>query len=142
MQDISAFAINNWELFTAWFLTIIMLTFNLYGDKIRGFESITPEAAIRVLNSEGAILIDVRNKDELIKDGKVQESSHIPLGALKSKLDSLEQHRNPPVVVICRSGQRSATACAQMKKSGFEQVYNLKGGIISWKGAGLPTTQK
>ncbi|MBT7006542.1 MAG: rhodanese-like domain-containing protein, partial [Thiotrichales bacterium] len=43
---------------------------------------------------------------------------------------------------ICRSGQRSATACAQMKKSGFEQVYNLKGGIISWKGAGLPTTQK
>ena len=117
-----------------------MLIFNIFGDQLRGFESISPEAAVRILNGENTLLLDVRTKDELSKDGKIENASYIPLNQLKEKIDSLENHRSDPVVVVCRSGQRSGVACSQMKKNGFQKVYNLKGGVLSWKSAGLPVS--
>ncbi len=142
MQDLYTFSVNHWELVLAFLVTLIMLIFNIFGDRLRGFESITAEAAVRVLNREGSLLIDVRTKDELSKDGRIQDASHIPLNQLKEKLGDLDQYRNSPVTVICRSGNRSGIACSQLKKSGFEEVYNLKGGILSWKNAGLPVSYK
>ncbi|HIJ26321.1 MAG: rhodanese-like domain-containing protein [Gammaproteobacteria bacterium] len=142
MQELSTFTVNHWELVTAFLITLAMLIFNVFGDRLRGFESISAESAVRILNNDQALLLDVRTQDEFAKDGKVERASHIPLSQLKEKLDSLETHRSQPVIVICRSGSRSGVACSQMKKKGFEQVYNLKGGILSWKSAGLPVTYK
>lgn len=142
MQELYTFSLNHWELVAAFLLTLIMLIFNIFGDRLRGFESITPEAAVRVLNADNSLLIDVRTKDELKKDGHIQDAKHIPLNQLKDKLGDLGAHRNSNVAVICRSGSRSGVACGQLKKSGFEQVYNLKGGILSWKSAGLPVSYK
>ncbi len=142
MQELYTFSLNHWELVAAFLITLIMLIFNIFGDRLRGFESITAEAAVRVLNGENALLIDVRTKDELSKDGRIQDAKHIPLNQLKEKIGDLEQYRNSPVAIICRSGSRSGVACSQLKKSGFEEVYNLKGGILSWKSAGLPVSYK
>lgn len=142
MQEIYTFSLNHWELVAAFLITLIMLIFNLFGDRLRGFESITAETAVRILNGENALLVDVRTKDELSKDGHIQDAKHIPLNQLKDKIGDLEQYRNSPVTIICRSGSRSGVACSQLKKGGFEQVYNLKGGILSWKSAGLPVSYK
>ncbi len=142
MEEFVTFAANHWELVVAFIITFLLLMFNIFGDSIRGFESVTPEVAVRILNQEGALLIDVRTKDELSRDGRIKDASHIPLNELKGKLDGLSKHRAFPVAVICRSGSRSGVACSQLKKSGFEQVYNLKGGILSWKNASLPVSYK
>lgn len=142
MQELYTFSLNHWELVAAFLITLTMLIFNLFGDRLRGYESITAEAAVRVLNGDNTLMIDVRSKDELSKDGHIKDARHIPLNQLKEKIGDLEQHRNDPVAVICRSGSRSGVACSQLKKSGFEQVYNLKGGILSWKSAGLPVSYK
>ncbi len=142
MQELYTFSLNHWELVAAFLITLIMLIFNLFGDKIRGFESISAEAAVRILNGENTLLIDVRTKDELKRDGHIQDARHIPLNQLKDKIAELESYRTQPVAIICRSGSRSGVACGQLKRSGFEQVYNLKGGILSWKSAGLPVTHK
>lgn len=142
MEELYAFSLNHWELVAAFLITLIMLIFNIFGDQLRGFESITPEVAIRLLNNDDSLLLDVRTKDELSKDGRIKNASNIPLNQLKGKLDSLKEHRTAPVIAICRSGSRSGVACSQLKKNGFEQVYNLKGGILSWKSAGLPVSNK
>ncbi|MBC8519750.1 MAG: rhodanese-like domain-containing protein [Gammaproteobacteria bacterium] len=142
MEELSTFIFNNWELVAAFVMTLVMLFFNIYGDQLRGFESITPEAAIRLMNEDDTVLLDVRAKDELTKDGQIKGASHIPLNQLKNSLGDLDKHRTHPVIAICRSGQRSGVACSQMKKGGFEKVYNLKGGIRSWKNAGLPVSYK
>ncbi len=142
MEELSNFTLNNWELVAAFLVTLGLLLFNIYGDQLRGFSSITPEEAIRILNKDDALLIDVRAKDELSKDGRIKSASHIPLNQLKNSLNELEKHRAAPIVVVCRSGQRSGVACSQLKKSGFEEVYNLKGGILSWRNAGLPLSNR
>ncbi len=142
MEQYIHFAGNHWELFAAFSITLLMLLFNLFGDRLRGFESIPPEAAVRILNRDGSLLLDVRSKEELGRDGHIKDATHIPLNALKEKIPQLESYRNQAVTVICRSGSRSGVACAQLKKQGFEEVYNLKGGILSWKSAGLPVSYK
>ncbi len=142
MDELSTFAFNHWELVAAFLVTLALLLFNIFGDQIRGFQSITPETACRILNGENTLMIDVRTQDELAKDGRIENASHIPLNQLKNRLGDLEKHHQHPVIAICRSGQRSGVACSQLKKNGFEQVYNLKGGILSWKNAGLPVSNK
>jgi rhodanese-related sulfurtransferase len=79
----------------------------------------------------------VREESEYA-DGHVLNSKHIPLGKLKQRIGELEKYRERPVVVICRSGQRSASACILLGKQGFAQAYNMNGGILAWKKASLP----
>ncbi|MGD2084341.1 MAG: rhodanese-like domain-containing protein, partial [Chromatiales bacterium] len=55
---------------------------------------------------------------------------------------SLKKFKNRPIVVSCRSGAQSATACRQLRKEGFERVYNLHGGILAWESANLPVSHK
>jgi rhodanese-related sulfurtransferase len=79
----------------------------------------------------------VREEDEY-KAGHVLNSTLIPLGKLKQRIGELEKFRDRPVVVVCRSGNRSATACATLGKQGFTQAYNLAGGVNAWQKAKLP----
>ena len=52
--------------------------------------------------------------------------------------ETFEKYKDKPVIVVCRSGSRSASGCAMLKKQGFDQVYNLRGGLMAWKNANLP----
>jgi rhodanese-related sulfurtransferase len=81
----------------------------------------------------GALLLDVREPDEWAA-GHVPGAVHIPLGQLVERVDELPEDRQ--VVVICRSGARSARAAAFLASSGFDAV-NLAGGMHAWAAAGL-----
>ncbi|MDB5112819.1 MAG: oxidase [Mucilaginibacter sp.] len=54
----------------------------------------------------------------------------IPLGGILIEADKVA--KNKPVVVMCRSGKRSAAAIMQLEQQGFTNLYNLKGGILAW----------
>ncbi len=142
MEEYLDFMARNWTLFAALVVTIILLVMNFFGDRIRGFRTIDNEEAIRLTNNADALLLDIREQAEFAKDGRVKSSKHISLRELKNKLGSIETYKTKPVVVMCRSGNRSKTACAQLRKNGFEEVYNLKGGIIGWKNGSLPVVYK
>ncbi len=82
-------------------------------------------------------LVDVREPPELEGElGHVADVHPIPLGALRERLDEISRDR--PVVAVCRSGRRSAQACAILEKAGFTSVANLAGGMIRWRALGLP----
>jgi rhodanese-related sulfurtransferase len=83
----------------------------------------------------GALLIDVRESSEW-SQGHAPKAKLIPLGSLGSRLSEIP--RELEVLLICRSGNRSATAQRQLLKLGYEQVYNVSGGMNAWAGAGLP----
>lgn len=77
-------------------------------------------------------MLDVREAPELTGElGRVDASLHIPLGELRSRL--AEVPRDKPVVCICRSGRRSAQACAILEKEGMHEVANVAGGMIRWR---------
>jgi rhodanese-related sulfurtransferase len=115
----------------------IMLFWSFFGNRLRGIKEVDHLAALQLLNHKNALMLDVREQSEYAA-GHVLNSKLIPVGKLKERIGELEKYRERPVVVICRSGQRSASACAFLGKQGFSQAYNLDGGIIAWQKANLP----
>ncbi|NDC42669.1 MAG: rhodanese-like domain-containing protein [Chitinophagia bacterium] len=85
---------------------------------------------------KGALLLDVRTPEEFA-DGHLKQAQNIDFfGAdFASRIGALD--KNQPVFIYCKSGGRSGKALQQMTDMGFKEVYNLDGGISSWKGAGL-----
>ena len=76
----------------------------------------------------GATLIDVRSRGEW-NGGHAREARHIPLDALESKLSSLP--KSTPVVAICASGMRSASAARILAANGYE-ASTVRGGMAAW----------
>jgi rhodanese-related sulfurtransferase len=137
MSQFIEFATNHWDLFLALAIILFMMFSGGLGGRLRGYKEIGPAESVQILNHEDAVLLDVREDSEY-KDGHVLDSLHIPLGKLSERMGELEKFREKPIIVGCRSGHRSASACGKLRKSGFENVYNLKGGMMAWQNAGLP----
>ena len=83
-------------------------------------------------------LIDVREDNEL----EICEmgGEHIPMGDVMDNLDKISKTKQ--VVIHCRSGARSGTICKALEAEGFNNVYNLKGGIIAWANEIDPSLEK
>lgn len=83
-----------------------------------------------------AQLIDVRSDEEFRQDGHIAGATLIPLPSLSMRMGEIR--RDAPVVVICRSGNRSQVASDMLVNAGYRDVSNMQGGMIAWRGAGFP----
>lgn len=115
----------------------VMLLWSFVGNRVRGVKDADCAAALQLINHKDALVLDVREPDEY-KSGHLLNAKHIPLGKLRDRIGELERYRDQPIVLVCRSGNRSAMACALLGREGFTQVYNLSGGVTAWQKAGLP----
>jgi rhodanese-related sulfurtransferase len=141
MEQLIEFAGNHFFLVAAFFALLALIVFNEVRRLTQGFNDVSTQEATRMLNRERAVLLDVRD-DQEYGEGHIANSIHIPLKDLSTNLGKLEKHKNKPIIAYCRSGNRSATACRQLQKQGFETVYNLHGGVIAWQKDNLPLTKQ
>jgi rhodanese-related sulfurtransferase len=118
-----------------------MLLWSFIGNRLLGIKEVDHIGATQLINHKNALVLDVREESEYA-DGHVLSSKNIPLSKLKERIGELEKYRERPIVVICRSGQRSASACILLGKKGFAQAYNMNGGILAWKKASLPLEKR
>lgn len=90
------------------------------------------------LSQENAIVIDVRTPQET-KEGIIEGAKLININdsGFEDNIARLDTHQ--VVYVYCRSGARSSRAAKMLSNAGFDQVYNLNGGILSWQNEGEPT---
>jgi rhodanese-related sulfurtransferase len=114
-----------------------MLLWSVIGNRIRGIQEVDTTAALQLINHKEALVLDVREASEY-KAGHVLKSKLLPLGKLNERISELEKFKERPIVVVCRSGSRSAAACAILAKQGFAQAYNLAGGMQAWQKGKLP----
>ena len=103
--------------------------------------SLTPAEATLMMNREDAVVLDVRETGEW-GGGHIGGARHITLGQLDKRLSELDKFKDKPIIVVCASGNRSSSACGQLKKHGFGKVFSLGGGVSSWRDANLPLTTK
>ncbi len=89
------------------------------------------------MQSQGALMIDVREPDEYVQ-GHAPGSTLIPLGQLEKRLSEISAYKDKPITLICRSGNRSASALKVLEKAGFTGAVNVLGGMNAWARAGLP----
>lgn len=90
------------------------------------------EASQRV--ESGALLLDVREPDEW-SAGHAPEATWIPMRELGGRQAELPADR--PIVVVCRSGERSGRVTVALRRAGYDAA-NLSGGLLAWASAGLP----
>ncbi|HAO25685.1 MULTISPECIES: rhodanese-like domain-containing protein [unclassified Methylophaga] len=82
-------------------------------------------------NAQEAILIDVREAHELA-NGMLENAQHMPMNSIPAHVGELEMAKESPIVLICRSGQRSAQVGQYLEQLGFSDVINLDGGMNAW----------
>ena len=114
----------------------LMLLWPVIGRRISGVREVGTLEATQLINHQNAVVLDVREDSEFYA-GHIPHSVHVPLRQL-AKHAELEKYKDRPVIAICRSGMRSGRACGVLRKKGFEQVYNLAGGITAWERANMP----
>lgn len=115
----------------------LMLLWSIFGNRLRGVKEVDVVEALQLINHKNAIILDVREESEY-KSGHILNAKWIPLGKLVGRIGELERYRAQPIVLVCRSGQRSASACVALGKQGFAQAYNLSGGVMGWQKSNLP----
>lgn len=136
LSQLTEFVGNHPLLFLALFAILAMLIGGELKHLLGGVSEVGPGEATRMLNHDNAIMIDMRD-DKEYRNGHIVNSLHAP----DIKTAKLEKYRNRPMIVYCRSGNKSALYCSKLRKQGFESVYNLKGGVQAWERAELPLTK-
>lgn len=105
---------------------------------------VTPAEAQRLVESAGALIVDVRDGTEVAASGKVKGALAVARGSLESRADPDSPNHNPafrrdrPVILYCAGGGRAALAGKTLRDMGFTDVRNL-GGFKDWTAAGGAT---
>lgn len=141
MEEYLVFARNHPVLIMGLVGIVGMIIWAEISRLTRKYKQVSSAEAVQILNRDGSLVLDVREDSE-VRGGKIKGAKHIPLGQLKNRLAELEQAKEKPVLVYCRSGNRSSHACHLMSKAGFQDVSNLAGGIVAWESANLPVSKR
>jgi rhodanese-related sulfurtransferase len=140
MAQLIEFAGNHLALVAALVAVIALLIQNLVTSGA-GKDAVDPVGATDLINHQDAVVVDVRPAADF-RTGHIINAINIPLGVFSEQISRIEKHKGRPVLVSCRSGAQSSGACRQLRKHGFEKVYNLHGGMLAWQNANLPVSRK
>lgn len=101
-----------------------------------GSSSIGTAEAVRLINREKAVLIDVSEPREY-DNGHAANSRNVPVGQIENSKD-LPSNKALPLVVLCPTGARAGRAAATLRKLGYANAKSVSGGNNAWRDAGLP----
>lgn len=79
-------------------------------------------------------VIDIRQPAEL-GSGIIPGAEALPMHVIPLRMEELK--RDEKLIMVCRSGARSAQACMFLQQQGYDKVFNLRGGMMAWAGSGL-----
>lgn len=98
-------------------------------------EDLTQEEwTLQLAKDENAVVLDVRTDDE-VAEGIIKNAINIDIYKGQEFINAIEElDKSKNYYVYCRSGNRSGQACAIMEQLGFENAYNLQGGMLEWNG--------
>jgi rhodanese-related sulfurtransferase/DMSO/TMAO reductase YedYZ molybdopterin-dependent catalytic subunit/glyoxylase-like metal-dependent hydrolase (beta-lactamase superfamily II) len=122
--------------FSAWQAAGLPMSWGGKSDIVDDTPQVGPRAAKTMVDG-GALLLDVREPDEWCIE-HAPTAVLLPVGRVLAQQDELPRDRR--IVVVCRSGGRSAAVTASLRRSGFDAV-NLAGGMCAWAAAGLPVVR-
>jgi rhodanese-related sulfurtransferase len=139
--DITQFVQTNIWLILIAVASGAMLLWPAIRRTVQGGGEVGTLEATQLINRRDAVVLDVREQGEYAA-GHLPNAKHIPLGQLASRLKELEKFKDRPIVITCASGARSGSAQSLLRKNGFQEAVNLKGGIAAWQQASLPVEKK
>lgn len=120
--------------------SIILYVLYSKGIILANFESISPQEAVQIIESEenNVTILDVRTLEEYKTLGHIENSLLLPLHEIENNLDAFKKFKDKKILIYCASGNRSISASRILEENGFH-AYNINGGINNWKSSGYKT---
>lgn len=131
------FVIHNWYLFAALAVILFLIVAGPISMHLHGVKNANVAQAVQLINREDGVVVDVREPNEF-QNGRIPNAINLPLSSLKSRTNDLVRYKDKPLVVACRSGQRSVKGAVILRQQGFPVVYTLAGGLQAWERDNLP----
>jgi rhodanese-related sulfurtransferase len=133
-----SFLLNNWHLVLAALVSGGLLLWPVVKGGVGGAASVGIAEAVRLMNREKAVLIDVSEPAEYAA-AHAGGARNVPFGQLEAANNkALPSNKALPLVLVCPTGTRASRAVAVLKKAGYENVKSLSGGLAAWREANLP----
>jgi rhodanese-related sulfurtransferase len=136
-EIVMEFIVANWYLFLGLIVVLGLLLYDPISRRMYGIQSVPALQVPLLMSHQAAVVLDVCEPKEF-EAGHVPGAVNVPLSKLGEGLGVIEKYKTKPVVVCCRSGNRSVKGAITLKRNGFETVYNLSGGLVSWEKESLP----
>lgn len=132
------FLLNNWHLILAAIVSGGLLLWPVIKGGVGGAASVGIAEAVRLMNREKAVLIDVSEPAEYAA-AHAGGARNVPFGQLAGANNkALPSNKALPLVLVCPTGARASRAVALLKKAGYDNVSSLAGGLGAWREANLP----
>ncbi len=123
------------------------MAMDMVSEARQKIENLTPAQVLDEVAAGYAVLIDIREKEELVQQGHIEGAVHASRGMLEFYADPTLPYHKPAfqkdkrIILQCASGGRSALATQTLHVMGYKNVAHLDGGLKAWKEAGLPVKQ-
>ena len=95
--------------------------------------NLTVDEVAQAMSETEIVIVDVR-EDWEFDSGHIKDAVLIPVGEIADRVDEIPA--DVPVVLVCRSGNRSGQAYQYLKQHGFDNVHNMLGGMLEWTSSG------
>ena len=109
----------------------------IYVESKRGGATVNNNQAIRLMNSENAVVVDIREPKDFNK-GHITNAINISFGTFKERVNELSDYKEKPVILVCAMGQHSGMIGKILREKGFQNIRRLQGGISGWQAEQLP----
>ncbi len=137
VAQIFEFIGNHYILVSVFIFLLVAFTIN---EGKRGGAAITPNNLVNLVNREGAVIVDVRDKKEF-GNGHIAGALNVPFSAIDSRVGELAPYKEKPVVLVCKMGQHAGSIGRKLRAQGFEDVRRLSGGMAEWGANSLPVVK-
>jgi rhodanese-related sulfurtransferase len=134
METFILFLGQQWMLVGALLVCVMMLVFH---DSRRSGASLSPQAAVKLINQEDALVVDLREAKDF-KAGHIVSAINIPYNSFDKRKDELAKYKDKPLILVCRLGQHSGAIGKKLAADGFSGVRRMKGGMMEWQAQQLP----
>lgn len=140
MEQFIQFAMHHWQLVLALVVILVLIAGFEIKTRAGNAPSINVQEAVRWINHQDAVIIDIRPQEAFNKGHIVHAQSMAPDNVVTALTQGkhAEKYQDKPIIVVCAQGLQAQKIAGLLKKANMAQVAILKGGISSWTAADLP----
>lgn len=137
MAQFIEFATNHWWMVAIWLFFLIAL---LWDNNRRNGPSVSTAEAVRMINQEDAVVLDIRDKKDFAT-GHLVDAVNIPYSSLAERMGELDPFKKRPLILVCKTGQTVSMAGKMLREKGFNAL-RMSGGMMEWTNQKLPLVKK
>jgi rhodanese-related sulfurtransferase len=127
--------LNPWLVAATAVVLVLVIVFEIRAQG-ENLTTVSPQDAIRLMN-RGAVVIDLRAAEQYAA-GHLAGARRLDGEQILKAGDTLKKYKQKPLIVYDESGSLGTSAARQLKRQGFEQAFNLRGGLSAWRADNLP----